>query len=290
MRIAVCLSGQPRTVRTCWPALKACFRDYETDWFFSTWDDPVHHTLLHEQLIAPGEMAAYEFVAEPDFRLQEERILRAFADTFPDFFILSQWYGVMRVLALREQWAQLHQVEHALVVRCRFDLALDFDHFGQALTHFRPDAVHMFTASTGGYDQFCYGSPQVMRALLDFPGWLLGYGAQFGYQYGFHASPLFKAFFLDRNIPVNHISLPLRVLREYDNSPTIVREARTREYIARHFPALAGRAWAGNRQAYTPLYPAPWDIDYQHNRRLFLKDGAPWDTPEDHDAGKGGQP
>ena len=287
MRIAVCLSGQPRTVAQCWPSLKARFRDIETDWFFSTWDDPTHHALLHEHLIAPGEMTAHEFVAEPDFRLQEGHILQTFTETFPDFFILSQWYGVMRVLALREQWAQRHQIEHALVIRCRFDLSLDFDHFDQALSHFRPDAIHMFTATTGGYDQFCYGSPQIMGALLDFPDWLLKYSTQFGHQYGFHASPLLKAFFLDRNIPVNHLNLPLKVVREYEESPTTVREARTREYIARHFPALAGRAWGGNRQAYTPIYPAPWDIDYQDNRRLFLREGVSWDTPADHDTGTG---
>lgn len=273
-RIAVCISGLPRTAEHCLPLLMQCFSGLETDWFFSTWSTPENFHLVETALDRHKlHINAHEFVSEPCLHAQEREIMEQFPDTFPDFFILHQWYGFKRVLALRQEWAEQHRVKHDIIVRARFDIDPAFN-FQQALAHFMTDAVHIVTASTGGYDQFFYGRPEIMDRMLSFPQWMLAYGRKFGTSYGFHASPLLKAFFLDAGVAINHMDLPLSVIRPYDASPTLIREARTRAYIATYFPDLADRLWVGERAQYQAKYPAPWDIEFGENRQLFFNHGV----------------
>ncbi|HYE23901.1 MAG TPA: hypothetical protein VEG32_01755 [Clostridia bacterium] len=270
----MCLSGQPRTFERCIGSIIKAFEGFRVDWFIGTWATSENFAAVANAIDGKMQPAMQEYVSEPSLVRQERKILESFIDSFPDFFILHQWYGVSRAMKLRNEWCQREGVEHDIIVRCRFDLDLKFS-FADALKNFVPDAVHMTKAQQGGGDQFFFGTPDTMTRLVDFPHWLVSYGDRFGTEYGFFATPLLRAFFLDNRIRVNTLDMPLRIVRPpMSGSPREVREQRTRDYIARTFPDMADHAWVGERIPKTKT-PAPWDKGYPANAGLFLRNGEP---------------
>lgn len=272
MKIAVCLSGHPRSFKITAPSIKKVFGD--ADFFFSTWEDQSNHETLEVFKDNDMNLVAHEFVTEPIQISHERKILDDFRKSFPDFFILNQWFGVKRAVRLMQDFRVAHNKDYDIVVRCRFDLKLDFS-IEQLTEVFVPGALNIVKASTAGSDQFSYGTTEIMEEFLSFEGWLRGYSTKFGNQFGFFASPLLRAFFLDQGIPVNIISLPLAVFRTDDGNPKTARENRTKSYIQQNFPDLAGVAWHGTRKVDHMKKPAPWDKGYYPHRPFFYRNGKP---------------
>jgi hypothetical protein len=269
MKIAVCLSGHPRSFETTAPTLKKLFGD--ADFYFSTWQGSNDQRVLDICASNDIQLRAYEFVAEPKQLENERTILTDFQDSYPDFFILNQWFGVKRCIRLMQDFSTAQSEKYDLVVRCRFDLLVDFS-IQQMLDRYVPNAINIVKASAGS-DQFSFGSPDVMENFLNFEKWLLQYATSFGTNFGFYASPLMRAFFLDLGIPVNIINLPLLVFRTDDSNPKTAREARTKAYILQHFPELSGVAWRGKRKIDHMKKPGPWDAAYYPNRPFFFRNG-----------------
>ncbi|MDR6714706.1 hypothetical protein J2W83_004342 [Pseudomonas hunanensis] len=269
-KIAVCLSGHPRTFERTAQKIKESLG--EADFYFSTWSSDYNDTLLSVFSQHDINLVAYEFISEPLQIENERKILSDFTDSYPDFFILNQWFGVKRVIQLMQDYSQAMLKEYDIVIRCRFDLSCDFTK-EQLLSSFKPDAFNYAKSLTGGSDQFLFGSPQVMGSFLNFEKWLLEFSTKFDPRHGFFASLLVKAYFLDLKIPTNRVDLKLHVLRLEKSSAKLAREQRTREYIAKHFPEFDGLAWSGERNVENILKPGPWDKGFGGNKALIYVDG-----------------
>jgi hypothetical protein len=270
-KIAVCLSGHPRTFERTAQKIKQALG--EADFYFSTWSSDYNETLLDVFRAHEFNLIGYEFISEPVQLANERQIISDFADSFPDFFILNQWFGVKRVIQLMHNHTQVLKKNYEIVIRCRFDLDCRFT-TEQLIKSFKVDAFNFVKASAGGSDQLLFGSPEVMGKFLYFEEWLLNFSNKFDRRHGFFASPLVRAYFLDLGIPVNISTLDMRVLREGKGSPSAAREQRTREYIAKHFSEFDGIAWHGPRNVDHILKPGPWDEKYGNNKDLVYVDGT----------------
>lgn len=268
--IAVCMSGHPRTFAKVAKKIGAVFGN--VDFFFSTWHGDEWQSIPELFVRNKMNLAAFEFVSEPIQIENEKKIISTFLHSCPDFFILNQWYGVKRALQLMFEYEQTSQKKYDLIFRCRFDLDLKFS-LENAIELARLDSLNYVRAGSGGSDQFLYGSREVMSRFLKFEEWLLSFGDNFGAEYGFYASLLVKAYFLSSGIPINQVSLPLRVLRDDPESPREVREARTRKHIADNHPEFADIAWQGTRGP--KVKPSPWESGFYPGKSLFYTDGKP---------------
>lgn len=277
MKIAVCLSGQPRTFNKVASKIFSVFHD--ADFYFSTWYTEKDSELISVFEKNDANLVSYEFIKEPLQVLNEKYIAEKFLNSYPDFFILNQWYGVSRVISLALECSKIYQKKYDLIVRCRFDVNFNFV-VDELISKYRNDCLNYVEAISKGTDQFFFGSPEIMGDLTEFPDWLLDYPIKFGTEYGFYASPLVKAFFLDKNYNLNKINVPMTVVRPPDStySPRELRENRTRDYIRKHFPELDGILWAGDRaeeiKKITLKRPAPWQKEFYPNEKRFYIDGV----------------
>lgn len=269
-KIAVCLSGHPRTFELTAQKIKEALG--EADFYFSTWSSVYNETLLSVFEQHALNLVAYEFVSEPLQIDNERKILADFADSYPDFFILNQWFGVKRAIQLMDNYSTTLNKNYDIVIRCRFDLDCDFT-TKQLLKNYKPDAFNFVKAATGGSDQLLFGAPDTMIHFLKFEKWLLNFSEKFGMRYGFFASPLVRAFFLDLKIPINRVDLNIQVLRIEKVLARAAREKRTRDYIAKHLPEFVGIAWHGQRTVDHILKPGPWDKKFGDNHTLMYING-----------------
>ncbi|CAN7615712.1 hypothetical protein LJR225_004686 [Phenylobacterium sp. LjRoot225] len=165
MRIALCLSGQPRTWRSTRKSLLAFFVDHEVDVFFHTWreGDPAELDALVEAY-APR---AWRVEARPLF-VAEKRLLAERFPKCPPLTIFDMFHSVGESLALAEAAGQPYD----LVARARFDTLFDGVWSGEVpgvgelvVSDRDPD-----TASCN--DQFAIGRPAEMRAYGEIRRWL----------------------------------------------------------------------------------------------------------------------
>lgn len=269
-RIAVCLSGHPRTFKLTAKKIKQALG--EADFYFSTWSSDYNETLLSIFKEHEFNLQGYEFISEPLQLENERQILADFTNSFPDFFILNQWFGVKRSIQLMNDYSQALSKNYDIVVRCRFDLDCNFSTL-ELLDKFKPDSFNYVKATTGGSDQFLYGSQETMNHFLGFERWLLDFSKKFDPRNGFFASPLVRAYFMDKQIPVNRVSLNLKVHRADRTPPGVAREQRTRDYISKYFPEFEGEAWHGPRLINHVVRPGPWDKSFANNNLLMFVDG-----------------
>ncbi len=271
-KIAVCISGLPRTFEKTAEKMRKVFGN--ADFYFSTWATEDNNSLPELFKRHKINLVAYEFVSEPLQLENEKKILNICKDGYPDFFILNQWIGVKRAIQLMLDYRQALRREYDVVFRCRFDLDLNFS-VENALRRAKGDALNYITAATGGGDQFLYGSPETMSKLLGFNSWLMDYVTRYGSRYGFHASPLVRAYFLELGIPINRVDLPMSVMRPAGVSGRAMREERTRNHIRQYFPEYVDVAWKAERVEMVVEKLTPWSKKFHDGKNLFYLDGQP---------------
>ncbi|TKD61468.1 hypothetical protein FBG13_12220 [Cobetia marina] len=272
-KIAVCISGHPRTIGKTARGFFDLFGE-DIDFFFSTWDsckgEQAENKLKEEGI----NLKAFEYVSEPDYSYHELNILESYPGGFPDFFILSQWYGFKRSLRLMLDYEEVHNITYDYIFRARFDLAFDTS-LEELFKLSSDDAINYIAAITKGSDQFFYGLRKNMIKFIDFEKWLISFPEKFGTQYGYFASPLVKAFVLDNNIKLNNVLQPIKVIRATSGSARELREARTRQYIINNFPDLSNDVWVGDRSKMKVSKPAPWDKNYTDKfKSMFMTNGV----------------
>ncbi|MDB5466098.1 MAG: hypothetical protein JWQ46_860 [Phenylobacterium sp.] len=168
MRIAVCLSGQPRTWRFTRDSLFAFFAGHEMDVFLHTWREGDPAEL--EALEAAYSPRATRFEARPAF-VDAKRLMAAHFPIRPPLSVLDMFYAVARSLELA-----LTQVSapYDLVVRARYDALFDGLWSGEAP---EPGALIIpdsFPYDSGCNDQLAIGSPTDMAAYGGLSAWLPG--------------------------------------------------------------------------------------------------------------------
>jgi len=170
MRIALCLSGQPRTWRHTWRTAFAYFEAHEVDVFIHTWDELDAAEL--QDLLATYAPRAFRLEARPLFLAEKRRLAERFP-VWPHLTIFDMFHSMSAslTLALDSDSTAAH---YDLICRSRFDLIHDGRWNGE-----RPPAGAVVlpsddnTADLGCNDQFAIGEPATMRRYAGIADWLM---------------------------------------------------------------------------------------------------------------------
>lgn len=167
MKVALCFSGLPRFLRETYPYWKKCLIDpYAPDVFVHTWDTSTFATNTVQSLYRPTVLKT-ENPQQWDTSLYTDRIWPH--RTTPSTQI-SQYEGIKRVLALREDYEKSHAFAYDIVIRARFDwylesVDLEKNNFIN-VAHTPTLNGHRFLFDgmehIGISDQFAYGSSENM--------------------------------------------------------------------------------------------------------------------------------
>ncbi|MBB6251322.1 hypothetical protein [Nitrospirillum iridis] len=213
MRVALCLSGQPRTWRHCVDSLHRFVGGHAVTTFLHVWDD-VPGTELTEMLAA-YQPAAHLVTARPPF-LDEKRRMAERWNYRPPFSIFDMFHAVnlSLTLALAHKGEDGRSAPFDAVLRVRYDSRFDDvlpDAWFKAGALITPDS---WAPPEGYNDQFAFGRPAFMRLYAAFSTWLPR-GMEG------HARPVFQPEVILRQyldtvamIPVKPSPLRITLLRE----------------------------------------------------------------------------
>jgi hypothetical protein len=166
MRIALCLSGQPRTWRVTHESLRAYFGGHEVDVFLHTWreGDPAELAALLETY----RPRAHRIEDRPLFA-EEKRLLAERFPTRPPLTIFDMFHSVAESLALAADPAN---GAYDLVVRARFDALFDGVWSGEVPGEGELVLPDLYADPSGVTDQFAIGRPAEMQAYGAIDAWL----------------------------------------------------------------------------------------------------------------------
>lgn len=169
MKIALCLSGQPRSLETAYEYVhRNLLSQYDVDVFCHFWYKPeldesfARYYRFIQDFYKP---AAVMFEQEwgPEVGYQYPRIANSF---YPAHFTLSFYHSLFKANTLKQLTEKETGVNYDWVVRSRYDLALNFiipfetlDETKLYVPNDRMTPEHDFCN-----DQFAYGSSEVMDA------------------------------------------------------------------------------------------------------------------------------
>jgi hypothetical protein len=284
MRIALCLSGQPRTWRRTRESLLAFFAGHELDVFFHTWaeGDPAEH----EALVEAYRPRTWRIGDRPLF-VAEKRLLAERFPVRPPLSVLDMFHSMAESLALADEGGGAYD----LVVRARFDSLFDGRWSGESPSAGEVVVPAGYPDPSGCNDQLAIGRPEAMRSYARVGAWLRASLHQLASADGWLRPEAVLLHFLSRvcELTVSQQPLAMRLCRENQAHLPFARladdplfQAAKHEewegFALTHFPDLARRvdfdhpsrqplaldralaAWAeahGERAAHD-LFKAPW--------------------------------
>jgi hypothetical protein len=166
MRIALCLSGQPRTWRSTQASLTAFFAGHELDVFLHTWREGDPAEL--EALAAAYAPRASRIEARPPF-LEAKRRLAELFPVRPVFTMFDMFHSIGASLTLVAP-----SDAYDLVVRARFDAMFDGTWSGEVPGEGEVIVPDVYPDPTGCTDQLAIGRPAEMMAYGGLGAWLPG--------------------------------------------------------------------------------------------------------------------
>jgi len=255
MRIALCLSGQPRTWRHSWRTAFDFFAGHEVDVFIHTWDETGPEEL--QDVLATYAPRAFTVEPRPLF-IDEKRRLAELFPVSPPFTIFDMFYSmaasVAHALAANDAGRP-----YDVICRSRFDLIHDGRWDGE-----RPAPNTVVVPATeeaevsACNDQFVIGDPAAMREYAGVSMWLMDglrdfQGAMFRPEIGLH-------YYLTRTRGLNLVQTPVAV--------TLLRPEQVDRPFAElrddpMFHALKREDWAAFAKAHA-LRGKDRDLDFQH--------------------------
>ena len=176
MRIALCLSGQPRTWRDTWRSAFAYFEAHEVDVFIHTWDETDAAEL--QDLLATYAPRAFRLEPRPLF-LEEKRRLAERFPVWPHLTMFDMFHSMAASVALALQ-SDSAAAPYDLICRSRFDAIHDGRWSGEQ----PPDGAVVIPSAGGAggvgcNDQFAIGDPATMRRYAGVASWLMDGMLQF---------------------------------------------------------------------------------------------------------------
>lgn len=152
MKIAICLSGQPRWIDVGLGNLLSVFSNYDCDYFVHTWWDNnlsrkktylssnrafvwEENTLdkivkiLHPKILMHETPKTFEIFNDVDYETKDPNSTH------------SMFYSIMMSNRLKKLFELSNNFEYDLVVRCRFDI--EFYNFGLDLQNLNRDKIYM---------------------------------------------------------------------------------------------------------------------------------------------------
>jgi len=170
MRLAICLSGQPRTWRHTHESLFKFFGAHDLDVFIHTWDE-VEATEL-DAIKAAYSPRVIVHGPRPPF-LDEKRALAERFPATPPFTTFDMFYSVAASLNLAIDACGATLKAYDLICRTRFDTIYDGRWRGE------PPPKGALAVQTGQFepqggcnDQFALGEPDAMRLYAGVSQWL----------------------------------------------------------------------------------------------------------------------
>lgn len=169
MRIAICLSGQPRTWRNTRDSLTRFFADHDVDVFLHSWREGDPAEL--EALLAAYAPRAARIEDRPLFVDEKRQLVERFPAGAP-LPIFDMFHSIAESLRLAAEADQAYD----LVVRARFDSLFDGVWSGEAPRAGALIIPDLYPHPWGCTDQFALGSPSDMTLYGGVSSWL-GRGA-----------------------------------------------------------------------------------------------------------------
>jgi len=170
MRLAICLSGQPRTWRYTYQSLFDFFDGHDLDVFIHTWDD-VEATELEAVRSAYSPRVIAQS-ARPIF-LEEKRAMAARFPESPPLSILDMFHSMAASVNLALDASMSGDAAYDLICRTRFDTIYDGRWRGA------PPPKGAIAVQTGEFeppggcnDQFALGEPEALRLYAGISDWL----------------------------------------------------------------------------------------------------------------------
>lgn len=217
-RIAVCISGEPRTFKACHQSLAAFLSEYDIDYYIHCWSDQYTQELVE---FYPDAYISTE--DRPDFHtLELDGLTKLGVKDFGDGIkvpyanpnLYPMWYSVKRAFELIAASGK-QASEYKFIVRTRFD---NFFPKRLGIDPTRPNAIYV-DPNYGGYggfgDQFAIGTPQAMAKYSQLFDWL---EQSFTYDFKglkFHPETLVKVYLEDAcGINVIPTAFDMRLLRD----------------------------------------------------------------------------
>ncbi|WP_145730606.1 hypothetical protein [Nitrospirillum pindoramense] len=213
MRVALCLSGQPRTWRHCIDSLYRFVARHEVTTFLHLWDEVPEEE--RSEVLAAYQPAAHLVTARPPFAAEKRRMAERWHYR-PPFSIFDMFHAVQQVLtlALGHKGADGKAAPFDAIIRVRYDSRFDDtlpDDWFRTPGLITPDS---WSPPAGYNDQFAFGRPPFMRLYAAFATWLPR-GMEG------HERPVFQPevvlrHYLDRvaMVPVRQAPLRITLLRE----------------------------------------------------------------------------
>ncbi|MDE1146400.1 MAG: hypothetical protein PW843_07210 [Azospirillaceae bacterium] len=213
MRVALCLSGQPRTWRHCIDSLRRFVDGHEVTTFLHLWDEVPEDEVA--ALVAAYRPAAHLVTARPAFADEKRRMAERWHYR-PPFSIFDMFHavGLSLGLALAHKGPDGKAAPFDAILRVRYDSRFD-DHMLDAWFQERaivtPDSWH---PEQGYNDQFAFGRPAFMRLYAAFANWLPR-GME-TYRYNVFQPEIILRQYLDgvAMVPVKALPLRITLLRE----------------------------------------------------------------------------
>ena len=169
MRVALCLSGQPRTWRHTWRAAFDFFAGHEIDVFIHTWDETDPAEL--QDLKATYAPRVFRVEPRPLFLAEKRRMAELFPVS-PPFTIFDMFHSMAASVELALDAGEAGR-PYDVICRSRFDLAHDGRWSGE-----RPPENTLVVPAAGDLegsacnDQFAIGDPAAMRLYAGLSAWL----------------------------------------------------------------------------------------------------------------------
>jgi hypothetical protein len=175
MKIAVCISGQPRSIKAGYAFLKKNMLDYQkmkqhkVDVFLHSWADK--HSIDNRDFSHFDMYAADTGIrgAKLSTPLNKENITKKFPNidnpAYPAYNTYSMWYSVAEANNLKREYELSNGMEYDVVVRTRFDFALNrvFDFETYDLNKIHVPNCRMVPGNNFCSDMFAFGSSKVMN-------------------------------------------------------------------------------------------------------------------------------
>ena len=209
MRIAVCLSGEPRAYLICYKTLKNIFSEVKVDYFISTWQ---HCQCYHEQLVELYNPKKISYEPSQDFTKYHDKILQTYGTSKFSFL------GMFDMCYLIKKSINLVDVKenYDWVIRARFDLRFD-DNKKFPFHLLNPQAINFPTVENycGYNDQFFVAKKDIMNKVADIFNWLPSSISRYIIKKGYNPEPILK-YYVDiiRHLLVHHFEFDYKLYRE----------------------------------------------------------------------------
>jgi len=254
LKIAVCISGEPRTFQHCINSFNRFFYGHDIDIFIA--NKSPNFSLQLKDSYSPNFLIEYNDI---DFFELEKKGIETFGFLYlkhnviipvANTNIYPMWFGIQKSYhALKKHTNNINNYD--AICRCRFDTffrkPLELDHFHKNNIFIDPNYNEH-----GGYsDQFAIGHPEVMKKYFNLYDWIpKSFNHNFGKK-GYLPERILKTYLEDvcqfrvtahnfetRLLRNEFISLESHELPIKSNPTNLARNKKIQKYIKSKFPDL----------------------------------------------------